>query len=101
MILSQKDSESDFKEVYVCNLDQNVNDAMLMDVFQKIYPSVLQAKIIVNPVTRLSKGYGFLKFKNHEDSLKAIVEMQGKYLLTKPMKLNYAIQKKGEPNMVM
>jgi RNA recognition motif-containing protein len=37
-----------------------------------------------------------VKFGNQEEAQKAIVEMQGKYLLTKPMKLNYAAQKKGD-----
>lgn len=80
-------SQGDF-QVYVGDLDPNVNDTMLMAAFQKRYPSVLQAKIIVDPVNRYSKGYGFVKFGNHEEATKAIMEMQGKYLLTKPMKLN-------------
>ena len=50
----------------------------------------MQAKIIVDPVTRYSKGYGFIKFGNSEEAARAIQEMNGKYLLTKAMKLNYA-----------
>ena len=72
------------------DLDPNVNDQMLMAAFSKRYPSVTQAKIIVDPVTRYSKGYGFIKFSNQEDSQRAIAEMNGKFLLTKAMKLNYA-----------
>ena len=60
----------------------------------------MQAKIIVDPVTRYSKGYGFVKFGNHDEAQKAIVEMQGKYLLTKPMKLNYAASKKGDAGIL-
>jgi RNA recognition motif-containing protein len=63
---------------------------MLMAAFSKRYPTVLQAKIIVDPVTRYSKGYGFIKFGTAEDAARAIAEMNGKYLLTKAMKLNYA-----------
>jgi RNA recognition motif-containing protein len=48
--------------------------------------------VILDPVTRYSKGYGFVKFSNSEDSQRAIVEMQGKCLLSKQMKLNYAAQ---------
>lgn len=78
---------------------------MLLTCFNKKYQTVLQAKIIVDPVSRYSKGYGFVKFGSHEEAQKAITEMQGKYLLSKPMKLNYAAQKKNEgggggaPNM--
>lgn len=63
---------------------------MLMAAFSKRYPSVLQAKIIVDPVTRYSKGYGFIKFGSQDDENKAIAEMNEKYLLTKAMKLNFA-----------
>ncbi len=76
--------------MYVGDLDPNVNDQMLMTAFQKRYPSVFSAKIIVDPVMRYSKGYGFVKFSSQEEASRAIVEMQGKYLLTKPMKLNHA-----------
>lgn len=76
--------------MYVGDLDPNVNDQMLMAAFSKRYPSVIQAKIIVDPVTRYSKGYGFIKFSSGDDAQRAIQEMNGKYLLTKAMKLNYA-----------
>jgi RNA recognition motif-containing protein len=69
---------------------------MLSAAFKKRYDSVLQAKIIVDPVTRYSKGYGFIKFGNPEDAARAIQEMNGKFLLTKAIKLNYASQKKNE-----
>jgi nucleolar protein 4 len=45
---------------------------MLMAAFSKRYPSVTQAKIIVDPVTRQSKGYGFIKFSNSDDAQRAI-----------------------------
>jgi len=54
--------------LYVGDLDPNVNDQMLMAAFTKRYPSVTQAKIIVDPVTRYSKGYGFIKFSNSDDA---------------------------------
>jgi len=41
---------------------------MLQTAFSKRYPSVIQAKIIVDPVSRYSKGYGFVKFSNQEEA---------------------------------
>ena len=35
----------------------------------------------------MSKQYGFVKFSNYDDSQKAINEMQGRYLLSRPLKL--------------
>jgi len=35
---------------------------MLLGFFQKKYPSIIEAKVISDPVTKISKGYGFLRF---------------------------------------
>ena len=61
--------------MYVGGLDKYVDDSMLMAAFMKRYSSVLKTKIIVDPVTRNSKGYGFVTFGNYEDSSKAIEEL--------------------------
>eukprot|EP00347_Sterkiella_histriomuscorum_P014913 403359035 len=86
---AQQQQQGDF-QIYVGDLDPNVNDQMLLNVFNKKYPSVTQAKVIVDPVTRYSKGYGFVKFGSQEESQNAMVEMQGYYLFKKPMKINQA-----------
>lgn len=49
-------------QVYVGNLDQNVNNSVLLNFFQKKYASLIEAKVISDPVTKISKGYGFLRF---------------------------------------
>ena len=63
---------------------------MLMQTFHQIYPSCFEAKIICDPVTRASKGYGFIKFALKEESENALREMQGKPILGRPIKMNYA-----------
>lgn len=50
------------------DLDPNVNDQMLMNEFKKRYQSVIQAKVIVDPVSRYSKGYGFVKFSSQDET---------------------------------
>lgn len=39
-----------------------MNNSYLMSVFSKKYPSIYEAKVIVDQVTKMSKGYGFLTF---------------------------------------
>ena len=51
---------------------------------------MISAKVMLDPVTKASKGYGFVKFSAFEESQRALKEMQGKYILTKPIKLSYA-----------
>ena len=53
-------------QVYVGNLDPNVNNQMLLAFFKKEFPSCYDAKIIMDPVTKNSKGFGFIKFGSQE-----------------------------------
>jgi RNA recognition motif-containing protein len=77
------------KQIYVCDLDLSITDDHLRDIFAKYYPSVSSAKIIVDPSTKLSKGYGFVKFSNQVESQKALYEMNGKFVFGKPIKTKY------------
>jgi RNA recognition motif-containing protein len=83
--------------IYVCDLDLNVSEEMLKEIFEKIYPSVFSSKLIVDPISKVSKGYGFVKFGDYNESQKAIIEMNGKYIYSKPIKTNQAVWKKYNP----
>ena len=54
------------------------------------------AKIITEPATKVSKGYGFVKFSNLEESQKAIAEMNGQPLMGRPLKVSTAYMKNKE-----
>lgn len=83
--------------MYVGDLDNKVTNAMLLQTFKQIYPSVVEAKVICDPVSRVSKGYGFIKFTNKEESERAMTDMQGKMILGKQIKMNYASQRNKQP----
>ena len=84
--------------IYVCELDPSLTEDMLRDFFSQIYSSVVGAKIIVDPSTKISKGYGFVKFSDYNESQRALVEMNGKMINGKPMKTNQASFKKAAMN---
>ena len=84
--------------IYVCELDPSLTEDMLRDFFSQIYSSVVGAKIIVDPSTKISKGYGFVKFSDYNESQRALVEMNGKMINGKPMKTNQASFKKAVMN---
>ena len=84
--------------IYVCELDPSLTEDMLRDFFSQIYSSVVGAKIIVDPSTKISKGYGFVKFSDYNESQRALVEMNGKIINGKPMKTNQASFKKAVMN---
>ena len=50
-------------------------------------------KIITDPLTKVSKGYGFVKFTNQDEANKAIIEMNGQMLAEKAIKVSHAHQK--------
>ena len=82
--------------IYVCELDPSVNEEILTNFFKEKYKSVINSKIIVDPSTKISKGYGFVKFSDKSESEKAILEMNGKTLNGKVMKTGTASYKKNE-----
>lgn len=45
-------------------LELGVNEQQLADHFRSKYSSVTGSKIITEPSSKLSKGYGFVKFSN-------------------------------------
>lgn len=81
-----KKSEDEI-QIYICDMDINVNEEQLKDFFEKDFKSVTGAKIICDPYTRISKGYGFIKFKNQEDANRAVTEMNGKLLNSKRIRV--------------
>lgn len=82
--------------IYVCELEPSVNEESLTNFFKEKYSSVINSKIIVDPSTKISKGYGFVKFSDKNESEKAISEMNGQVLNGKPMKTGTASYKKNE-----
>lgn len=73
------------------DLDSYVTEDMLKDFFSQYYYSILGAKLVVDPSTKISKGYGFVKFSDQAELEKAMIEMNGKFLLSRPIRLKYLV----------
>lgn len=80
-----KKIENEFS-IYVGDLDSQVTEEKLKEFFSSKYKSVISTKIVIDNITKQSKGYGFVKFTDHNESLTAIEEMNGKYLMNRPIK---------------
>jgi len=76
---------SDFR-LFCGDLGNEVTDEYLFRAFAK-YPSVLKAKVVRDKKTKKTKGYGFVSFKDPQDYLRAMREMNGKYVGNRPIKL--------------
>ncbi|KAK9870874.1 hypothetical protein WA026_009832 [Henosepilachna vigintioctopunctata] len=78
-------TEDDFR-IFCGDLGNDVTEELLTRTFNK-YPSFLKAKVIRDKRTNKSKGYGFISFKDPADFTKAMKEMNGRYVGSRPIKL--------------
>jgi RNA recognition motif-containing protein len=79
--------------IFVGDLGPEVNEFALMSLFQNKYPSCKSAKIMTDPITGLSRGYGFVRFTSEEEQQRALTEMQGVYCGNRPMRISTATPK--------
>jgi len=77
--------------VYVKNLDDNVNDEKLNQEFSRFGP-IISARVMTDEKGN-SKGFGFVSFSNAEDASRAINEMNGVIFGTKPLYASLAQRK--------
>lgn len=70
-------ADDDFR-IFCGDLGNDVNDDLLVRTFNK-FPSFQRAKVIRDKRTSKSKGYGFVSFKDPQDFIKAMKEMDGEY----------------------
>lgn len=78
--------ESDDFRIFCGDLGNDVNNEILSRAFNK-YPSFLKAKVVRDKRTNKTKGYGFVSFKDPTDFIRAMREMNGKYVGSRPIKL--------------
>ena len=67
-------------------MGNEVNDEVLSNAFKK-YASFYKAKVVRDKKTLKSKGFGFVSLTNVDDYIKAMREMQGKYVGNRPITL--------------
>lgn len=89
----KQDDSADYT-VFVGDLAADVSDVMLQDAFRTHYSSVKGAKVITDHVTGRSKGYGFVRFADEGEQQRAMTEMNGVVLSTRPMRTGPAANKK-------
>ncbi|KAL1206492.1 Polyadenylate-binding protein RBP45A [Cardamine amara subsp. amara] len=80
--------------VFVGDLAPEVTDNMLCDTFKNVYGSVKGAKVVIDRTTGRSKGYGFVRFGDEHEQMRAMSEMNGQYCSTRPMRTGPAANKK-------
>ena len=77
------------KKLYVGNLSYNATEDDLKEAFSKI-GEVLSVKLITDPGTGRSKGFGFVEMAADEDGDKAIAALNGTTMLERTITVSEA-----------
>lgn len=100
--VSKASQDKSSKEVganlFIGNLDPDVDETLLYNTFNAFGVIVNNPKITRDPESGVSKGFGFISFEDFDASDAAIDAMNGQYLGGRPITVSYAYKKdtKGE-----
>jgi nucleolysin TIA-1/TIAR len=84
--------------VYVGDLEEGVTDQELKEFFEnKLFKECLSAKIVIDPNTGVSKGFGFAVFNNKADA-QAAIKLHGQIYKNRKIKVNWASRNKPQVN---
>ncbi|CAE6174543.1 unnamed protein product [Arabidopsis arenosa] len=90
----RRQAEGPEHTVFVGDLAPDVTDHMLTETFKAVYTSVKGAKVVTDRTTGRSKGYGFVRFGDESEQIRAMTEMNGQYCSSRPMRTGPAANKK-------
>lgn len=82
-------------ELFLNNLDQQVDEKILFDTFSQ-FGTLVSPPTVIRDQNNVSKGYGFVSYDSFEASDAARETMNGQYLLSKQITVEYAYKKDGK-----
>ncbi|TPX09689.1 uncharacterized protein E0L32_009162 [Thyridium curvatum] len=91
----QRAAENIGAELFVNNLDPQVDEKILYDTFGR-FGQLVSPPSVIRDQNNVSKGYGFVSFDSFEASDTARDAMNGQYLLSKQVTVEYAYKKDGK-----
>jgi polyadenylate-binding protein len=89
--LKEAADKSQGSNLYVKNLDESVTDDKLREHFAP-FGTITSCKVMRDP-SGVSRGSGFVAFSTPEEATRAITEMNGKMIVTKPLYVALAQRK--------
>jgi RNA recognition motif-containing protein len=85
------------KKLYVGNMNYDVDESSLTDIFSE-YGEVVSAKVIIDHMSGRSKGFGFVEMASDEEAQAAIDGLNGKEVQGRELKVNEALEKPKRNN---
>jgi len=92
-LVDRRDDRGPEYSIFVGDLGPEVNEFVLVSLFQARFPSCKSAKIMTDAMTGQSRGYGFVRFSDESDQQRSLIEMQGVYCGNRPMRISTATPK--------
>ncbi|KAL1921775.1 uncharacterized protein VTP21DRAFT_10417 [Calcarisporiella thermophila] len=89
---SRKEDTTSHHHIFVGDLSPEVTDEVLSKAFSA-FGSMSEARIMWDPNTGKSRGYGFVSFREKSDAEHAISTMNGEWLGSRAIRCNWANQK--------
>ncbi|KAI9205874.1 uncharacterized protein BJ171DRAFT_441060 [Polychytrium aggregatum] len=86
---ASNDSSLDGKNLYIKNLDEQVDNLELFNLFRK-YGRIVSARVMKDESSGQSKGFGFVSFEAEEQATRALRELNGKKVGAKSLVVNIA-----------
>jgi len=74
--------------LFICHLPPSADDALLYRLFSP-FGAILNAKVVIDPNTNTTKGYGFVKYSDYYSAVNAIKSMNGYALENKFLQVTF------------
>lgn len=81
--------------LFVGNLDSNVDERVLYETFSAFGHVVGVPKVARDPTTNASKGFAFLSYDSFESADQAIESLNNQFLLNRAITVSYALKKES------
>ncbi|PNY04248.1 glycine-rich RNA-binding protein mitochondrial-like [Trifolium pratense] len=93
-------SEPSSNKLFIGGLSWSVDEKSLKDAFSS-FGDVTEVRIVYDKDSGRARGFGFVIFTNEDDAKSAKDAMDGKALLGRPLRINFALEKaRGGPVVV-
>ncbi|KAI9478651.1 MAG: hypothetical protein EXX96DRAFT_571745 [Benjaminiella poitrasii] len=100
-LIDRREDRQPEYSIFVGDLSSEITEMDLLSVFQSRYRSCKSAKIMTDSRTGMTRGYGFVRFSDPLDQQRALIEMQGFFIGSRPIRVSVATPKNNSRKVIM
>ncbi|GLI69510.1 hypothetical protein VaNZ11_014145 [Volvox africanus] len=94
-------ADPSYFSLFVGDLPPEVHDHFLESFFRQYFPSVRSAKVMTDPMTGRSKGFGFVRFGLEAERDRAVVDMNGVFISSRPVRVSIATARRVDGGQIV